>query len=159
MGEQKHFTPRRKTAEVCRVQNTEASLGQGHAMACPYFAVFAPWREIVYFFTVSPATGLAEILAEEGAAGHEGAQAQEQHAGLVQAKVQEQAAGLQKPSRFRILHSLLSPAFPAVHECVEVVRNPGQTVLAGAAGMLGSGFPWPGPCNFWQGFFRRAKWR
>lgn len=34
-----------------------------------------------------------------------------------------------------------------------------QTDLAGAAGRLGSGLPWPGPCSFWHGFFRRAKWR
>ena len=34
-----------------------------------------------------------------------------------------------------------------------------QTVLAGAAGILGSGLPWPGPWSFWHGFLRRAKWR
>ena len=41
----------------------------------------------------------------------------------------------------------------------EPMGNPDQTVLAGAAGMLGRGGAWPGPCNFWQGFFRRTKWR
>ena len=33
------------------------------------------------------------------------------------------------------------------------------TVLGGAGVMLASGLPWPGPCTFAHGFFRRARCR